>query len=399
MAYENIRFRKRNLTMVDGYFYMMDEDTDSLIVKTDDGSQAYSYPLDTTIGSTILSFEHDGRNFWSMEDSGSDAVIKRWQLDNYVCKQRNSFTIVGVSSEAFTVEHYHTTFASSEVSGQTNLSLSDTTGINVGDKVFLGPNTNGQSEECSVDAVYVGSIDVPGPGIQHDYDGGDPVSSWAYIWLFDDTAGGKLHKIDAYTGATVTVSGGGEYSSVKAATFFDMYDITERPTWSDSICYVKTTNLLFKNPNDWTNYGSLAMDNVEDDQATVIVMYDLTMEGTNIYRLQRKATYYGTTYTFGDNTYNYQLSTTTPFITSISLAAEPAILPANGVNTSAITAIVKDQFNQPISSKSVAFTDDDANGFITATPINTNANGVATTSYKAGTTANEVKITATAQQT
>jgi len=178
-----------------------------------------------------------------------------------------------------------------------------------------------------------------------------------------------------------------------------MYDLNYRPTWDQAICYVKTTNLLFTNPDDLTNFGSLSMDNVEDDLSTVIAIYDITMEGTNIYRLQLKATYYGTTYTFTDSTYNYQLSTTTPFITSISLAAEPAILPANGVNTSAVTAIVKDQFGQPISSKSVAFTDDDVNGFIVTTPVNTDANGVAVTTYKAGTTANEVKVTATAQQT
>jgi len=61
-------------------------------------------------------------------------------------------------------------------------------------------------------------------------------------------------------------------------------------------------------------------------------------------------------------------------------------------------AIVKDQFNLPIASRLVYFTDDDANGFIITSPVSTDANGEATTSYKAGTTANEVKITATAQQ-
>jgi len=39
MAYENITLRKQNVVVVDGYFYMMDEDTDSLIVKTDDGTR------------------------------------------------------------------------------------------------------------------------------------------------------------------------------------------------------------------------------------------------------------------------------------------------------------------------------------------------------------------------
>jgi hypothetical protein len=58
----------------------------------------------------------------------------------------------------------------------------------------------------------------------------------------------------------------------------------------------------------------MTMDNVEQDQATTIVVYDVTIEGTNIYRLQRKATYYGTTELFVDNTYNYQLSSLNSFI-------------------------------------------------------------------------------------
>lgn len=390
MAYENIRLKEPNFTVVDGYYYMMDNDTDSLIVKTDDGTQAYSYPLDTTLGAnSIVSLEHDGRNFWSLE--GNSGQIKRWYIDNYVCKLRNSFATGYSTSNAFTVEHYHTTINTTESAPQTTLTLADVTGINIGDTVFLGPNSSGQSEERTVSNVGGSTIDVS-PVTDYDYDTGDPVSSYHRLWIFDDAAGGKLHEYDPYTPTTVSSTLGGEYYAVAAATFYDM------PTWGDAICYVKTTNLLFTNPNDLINFGSLSMDNVEDDLSTVIPLYDLVIDGTNIYRLQRDATYYGITYTFADSTYNYQLSTSTPFITSISLAAEPAILPANGVNTSAITAIVKDQFNQAISGKSVSFTDD-GDGDILTSPVNTNAYGVAQTSYKAGTIAQEVKITATAEQT
>jgi len=396
MAYENIRLRKRNLTVVDGYYYMMDDDTDSLIVKTDDGSQAFSYPLDTTIAAAIVSLEYDGRNFWSMEDSGLNMIIRRWYLDNYVCKLRNSFTISSVQSEAFTVEHYHSTFGADEGDGETDLSITDTTGMVAGDTIFLGPNSAGQSEERTIDSILgVDSLRVT-VATDYGYDSGDPVSTYHKLWVFDDNSSGRLHEVNAYTGAILNTTAGGEYSGVKAATFYNMYDLTYRPSWSNSICFIKTTNMLFVDPSTLTNYGSLSMDNVKADQATVIVVYDVSIDGTNIYRLQLGATYYGADNTF--TTYNYQLSTTTPFITSISLAAEPAILPANGVNTSTITAIVKDQFNLPISGKSVAFTEDDPVGSITATPISTNANGVAQTAYKAGTTAREVKVTATAQQ-
>ena len=222
------------------------------------------------------------------------------------------------------------------------------------------------------------------------------------MWVFNnydgiDAGTGALYKLNAYTGSYQSKTAGGEYQNINACTFFDM-----APTFgngSNYICYIKTTNMVFMDPNDLNDsFGSMTMDNIEDDQATVIPIYDVTMEGTNVYRLQTKATYYGTTYTFagGDS---YQLSTLNSFITSISLKADPAILPANGVNTSTITAVVKDQFNLPISSKLVYFTEDDPNGSITGSnPANTDADGVATTTYTAGTTAREVKLTSTSQQ-
>ena len=95
MAYENVTLRKRNFVMVDGYFYMIDEDIDSLIVKTDDGTQAYSYPLDTTITDQIVSLEYDGRNFWTLENlAGNNLRIRKWYLDNYVCKLRTTFNLI-----------------------------------------------------------------------------------------------------------------------------------------------------------------------------------------------------------------------------------------------------------------------------------------------------------------
>jgi len=455
MAYENITLRKPNETMIDGYFYMLDEQQDAMIVKTDDGTQAYSYPLDTTVASVVVSLEFDGRNFWSLENPGSNTVrIKRWNLENYVLKMRDDFEMLPTASHnytstAFTVEHYHLRFKSSAPVGSSVLSIyqpkttqSDfdlISKLQSGMTISLGPNTNGQTEDISVNSVTVQATGqetiynvnlnalttyaysgptASGAGEPYDTRYGAPSSFYNNIWLFNDwdgvsSADGALYKINAYTGSYQTKYTGGEYQNVDACTFFDVPNYIFDRDWQgtpandafnwpkfNSIAYVRTTNLIFLNPDNFSaSYGSMTMDNVEDDQATVIPIYDLTMEGVNIYRLQRKATYYGTTYTFADNTYNYQLSTLEPFITSISLRANPAILPANGVNTSQITAIVKDQFNLPIEGKLVYFTEDDPNGNITGpNPANTDVDGVALTTYTAGTTAREVKITATAQQ-
>lgn len=455
MAYENITLRKQNVTMIDGYFYMMDENQDAMIVKTDDGTQAYSYPLDTTIGNTVVSMEFDGRNFWTLENPGSDTVrIKRWNFENYVLKRRDNFVMSPTgshkySSQAMTIEHYHLHFHEN-ASGTKKLSMYQpktkqvdfdlTTKLLNGMIISLGPNFGGQVEDAEIDNVIAVShgqetiyeVEVTntivnnyqkatasGSGYDDREKYGDPASFYNNIWLFNNwngtsSADGALYKFDAYTGSYVSPHyAGGEYKNVNACTFFDVPNYIFDRDWQDteaddafnwpkynSLMYVRTTNIIFLNPDDFSSsFGSMTMDNVEDDQATIIPIYDLTMEGVNVYRLQRKATYYGTTYTFADGTYNYQLSTLEPFITSISLRANPAILPANGVNTSDITAIVKDQFNLPIAGKLVYFTEDDPAGSITGpNPANTDSNGVATTAYKAGTSAREVKITATAQQ-
>ena len=418
MSFENITLRRQNMTMVDGYFYMIDETQDSLVVKTDDGTTAYSYPLDTTITNQILSLEHDGHNFWSLEaPSAGNITIRRWNIENYVLKQRNIFAKVGDGShtwdsQAFTVEHYHMEFSGNESVGQTTLSITTndsfvlSSEVSAGLTAYLGPNSAGHAEEVTIASGTSSLLYITTP-TTYAYSTGDPISFYKNLWVFNDYDGidggtGALYKLNAYTGAYVTRSGGGEYQDVKSCTFYDMQDTFGNNT--NAIAYIKATNMIFLDPDDFTNsFGSMTMDNLEQDQATTISIYDVTIEGVNVYRLQRKATYYGTTYTFAGTNYSYQLSTLEPFITSISLRANPAILPANGVNTSTITAIVRDQFNLPIESKLVYFTEDDDStppaGSITgANPANTNSDGVATTLYRAGTTAREVKITATAEQ-
>lgn len=408
MSYENITLRKQNVVMVDGYFYMIDEDLDSLIVKTDDGTQAFSYPLDTIITTEISSLEYDGRNFWTLENlAGYDIRIRQWYIDNYVLKLRDTYSIVETGShkhesDAFTVEHYHETFTGDEAVDQTILSISDGSKLATVSTITLGPNSSGQVEECNVVNFAAGWVEVS-TGITYSYSSGDPICFYKNLWFFNDYDGlnltGALYKYSTNTKAYMGKFSGGAYANVEAATFFDMSDVYG--AGSEAICYIKGTNMIFLDPDDIaTSFGSMVMDNVEDDNATVIPIYDVTMYGDNVYRLQGRATYYGTTHPGSGDwaTYNYQLSTLEPFITSISLAANPAILPADLMSSSIITAIVKDQFLNPIASKSVAFTDDDDNGYITTTPVSTNSEGVATTNYKAGSTANEVRITATVQQ-
>jgi hypothetical protein len=169
----------------------------------------------------------------------------------------------------------------------------------------------------------------------------------------------------------------------------------------NALAYVRGSNMLFTNVDSPTleNYGSMAMDNINANEIDILTVYDLMIYENNVYRLQRQATYYGSTTTFSDSAYSYQLATLTPFVHSISLQAVPAVIPADtGVSTSLITAVVKSQFLLAISGRQVDFADDDPVGYLSDTAVITDSSGVAQTTYYSGSTAREVKITATAKQ-
>jgi len=421
MAYENIQVAYPNFAGEDGYFYNFDHNQDNLVVKTDDGNVAFTYPLDTAVSNEIKSLEFDGFNFWTLEnDAGTQIIIRRWQIQNYVCVLKNTFikntdVTHTYDSNAFTIEHYHFQFSADEDVGQTVLSVNDpeaivadiSTKVSSGNTVRLGPSTEsgyeGEWEEFSVVSAGAGTINVS-PGITNKYAQGDPIIVYKYIWVFNNyngkTSEGAIYKFDAYTGSFITKFGGNEYDNITACTFAVIPEgLTNKV---NSLAYVRGSNMLFKDVESATleNYGSMAMDNIESNDITLITVYDLIIDGKNVYRLQRKATYYGSTTTFADTAYSYQLATVTPFIHSISLQADPAVIPADaGVSTSTITGVVRSQFLLPIVGKLVTFAEDDPNGYLVGTnPDTTDADGVVSITYKSGTTAREVTITATAQQ-
>lgn len=418
---ENIKLRKRNFTVSEGYFYTIEEDRDNLLQKSDDGNTCFSYPLSDLITQQPLSLEFDGMYFWALVGTGADMRIQRWKIDNYVCKLQQTIDFVSdgshtYASEAFSVAHYHDTLASGITASGTYIPLTVygddadlmTFTTTSGDPLILhlGPNSNGEEED-----IYVGSVVGDGSiaavsGTTYAYSEGDPVNFYTHIWMFNNADGtntltGALYKFDAYTGDYIKKYPGGAYRDIDAATFykvnsFDAYGSV------DTLAFVKSTNTLFINVTEETPqgaleyYGSMVMSNIQSDEYTTLVVYDMAMDDQNVYRLQ-KGPDGGSGETW--STYSYELSSLDSFVTSISLAAYPAIIAANGVSTTDIIAIVKDQFLQPIVGRLVYFSENGTGSITGGTPINTDSNGLAQTIYKAGTTAQEVKVTAVVEQT
>lgn len=151
--------------------------------------------------------------------------------------------------------------------------------------------------------------------------------------------------------------------------------------------------------DDTTYYGTLGMDNIQSDESTVITIYDIDIEGDNVYRLQEEACYYGSDVSW--SSYNYQISPLRSFVDYITVDSDTHILPATGSNTTAIRSVSYDQYGQGVVNRPVTFTDDDDVGFITTTKVYTDLfyyTGEADTAYTSGTSLGIVEITASVTQ-
>jgi len=153
MAYENIRFSKPNMTYYGGYFYFFDDSADALYQKLADGDTVFTYLLDTVIDNTIESLEYDSLFFWTLEQDGSNLLIKRWYIDNFLCKLDKSYKFPGFTSTAFSIEYYTSTLSTTISGGETFITIDDNFEpiLSSGLKIYLG-------EDDLLESNYISSI-------------------------------------------------------------------------------------------------------------------------------------------------------------------------------------------------------------------------------------------------
>jgi hypothetical protein len=175
-------------------------------------------------------------------------------------------------------------------------------------------------------------------------------------------------------------------------------NVTMSGSYFDDLIY-NSGSITYPSPaGDY--YGTINMDNIRIDASTVIPIYDISIIGDTMYRLQDEGTYYGTDNDWG-SLYNYQVTPIRSFIDFITVAAYPEILPATGRNVSQVTAVVLNQYGEGAVYKPVHFTDDDSVGFITIPDVYTDYftnTGEAKTSYMSGVALRIVTVQGTATQ-
>jgi len=146
------------------------------------------------------------------------------------------------------------------------------------------------------------------------------------------------------------------------------------------------SGVVTKNLDNVNYYGSITLDNLETIGNTIIPVKALAVFDDNIYRLQNKATFYGTTYDFGKY-FNYQITPLRPYQDFISMHVYPTVLPATTHNYSTIDIVIKDQYTDGMIGQKVLVSDDDTIGYVTSSVVFTSYfdySGKAQTAYTSG---------------
>ena len=294
--------------------------------------------------------------------------------------------------------------------------------------MFLGPSTKtsptdftGQSLRVTVSSTVPATKTVTLSSSKSvGFSAGDKVVFSKNIWVFNqhhlkETDAGSLYKISVQNNNVLSRTRGGAYKDISASTFIDLIaaGVTDaNPSGGvftgsltqfnkrSYLIFIRTNNLLFIDALDsqLTTELSSIQNNLSPDSNTVYTVFDFGLELDTMFRLQQSFNINGSQTT--TSTYNYQLATFKPFPTAIALGASPAILPADQLSTSIITATVTDQYalaylQSPAATITFQTSGGGAgSGLSDVGAISLDSNGQATVTYTSGADAGLVTISA-----
>jgi len=467
---ENIRFQEGNFTGDDTYYYTMLDGSQVLQQKVDDGTVAFSYPLDTSVAGNIKEIEWDGVNFWTLEDrSGADGVtIRKWGIQSFICKQQTKFEFIDGAThtyncDSFALENYKLTVGVNSNGGNYTVGLqevhiSDNTMLEPGDVLTFNRRYTSAAqragtafvEQATVQNTVSGSntlvrLTAPmagdphgdgkgfrGPDVDPDLLGGtnpptpDEVFVTKNIWLANDDSPStpgtpSLYKIRASNGSNLVQFSGSQYNNLNGMAFYAKMVTGVGLDDAHTTAYNKTVTvdsglggrqthlllargsvLLFFNTDTNVVDRSLIMNNIKVDTISEWDVSDMWVGGvepnTVLYRLQAGTTYKNQALALVDEAwseFNYEKQLLRRVVSSIAVTASPSIVPADGAATSAITATLRDQYNDVIpSGKQVNWAEDSGGNRLDVGNSPTDEFGVARANYTAGVTELDVKITA-----
>lgn len=377
MANENIQIADDNFCVgpqVDTFATIdQSEASTRLLIKDETGTTLRTYTLSTNIIDPIVSIEYTGpRNltdtiqdatFFTCEKiNTTKCVVRKWEIDNNIntLNLKQSFTLQNSAPRyydaiGFAVEHYEREFGSVSLGNLNFLTIDDADRLENGMKLFLGPNFADETETVQISFIVGNTVHLTS-NLINEYSAGDAISFYKNFYVVSskgyngDTSQGSILIHDARTGnpSTPSIINGAEYKNTDCAC------------WSstlDSVLLAMGTQAIFIRPYDsWQKWRSMYLNNVEEDNKTIITVRDIVSLDLDIYKLMRKATYRddnGNATTYSWSNYNYQPDSLIQYTSAMTVYADKYILKPE--ETTTLTVRVTNQFGFSLSNKQVNF--------------------------------------------
>ena len=320
------------------------------------------------VGPSNLTEEIDGLTFFTVEKIDSTrCIIKRYEMRTSSNQLNMKHQIVKYTTglyyydiNASAVEHYERTFSIHNPGGINYLNISSTNRLTSGTKLFLGPSNDGSNEgatEFVIVSYIIGSTVYLTSNLVYQYVIGDQISFYTDVYLISnlgmggDTSRGTIFKIDADSGSVGDVNTDKVYRNISAARWYPL---------SETVASISGNNLFFINPYaSYYNWKSIFLNNIEDDNSTLIPTYDVIFEDYSVYLLANKRTTRDddgnrTTENWG-TWYNYVPNGIAPYSNSIEIYSNDNVI-IGDLGSTILYVKVTDQFGVGLSGKTVYFT-------------------------------------------
>jgi hypothetical protein len=392
-----------------GRIYSIDHTTNTMLVKNDPGgildipvSLVKTIPLSSSLYNEVRTLEYDGAYFWTQTAIGSSessgTFIEKWQLSdtgNTLVKvpgAGNEFSLVNVSSQkydsdAMCIEVLLRSLSDSVLVGDSTITISDTSQVELGDDVYIGPNSSDVREVRRVIGISSNVLTLDS-NLEFSYEIGDEVRIRKSLWVFNnynrlDPRSGQLREYSTYTGNLISSGSSVEWRGVTAAT-----------NYAGSLYYVRGSQLLRYKPHgvDRGYRASLLLENIKNDNSSIITVSDLQVTGTEIHKLQQEIHLFNSSskefddILSTDDKYNIEREFFAARVKSLTSHRESNSVLFGQSIQSELTIEMRDQYFVPIFGRAVTVSEDDVSGFIVPgyESFTTDVQGKGTTIYDSG---------------
>lgn len=349
---------------------------------------------------------YSGLTFYTLENYytglGWVCDIRQWKLNDvmnrlelYSSITKNETPVVSYKTNAMAIERIDTTLSASVPGGAGDITLTSSSGIELYDTIMLGPSTDtdnlGATEYMYVKAVSGDDVKVRTyegyvPPF-YEYASGDSAIIFRDIFTFsapkDEYSPGVVSRLDQRNyGLTLNTDSSGLYSFVDGADWHSGYGY---------LTFSRRSAIYMTDPNDIVNpyqiIKAMTTLNVEDDNNTIVDIYEIVFYGNTLYKLQDRTVKrddLGNVDVSSWLSYNFQTDSIIPYTAYISVIMDDAII--SRLESRDITVKVVDQFGVSLQNKTVYFYEHsgDVDASFDHDTVLTDINGIATNVYNAG---------------